>query len=183
MCACRHTCSKVDKGRPKVPGKVRVQFCHFCFAVPSIQNTWRKILLPPRRAAKVRADARPPAACTPARVVRGRLPTWGAGRARWQPGAPKQVFPFPATCMYRYVCEASTKSNLFRRPRLYLTHSFEGKIARGTALRSRGRSRAKRIFSCAPGRRQILSFGGKSRPRLWIWSSLVLARFSVWYMY
>ena len=87
---------KVDKGRPKVPGKVRVQFCHFCFAAPSIQNTWRKILLPPRRAAKVRADARPPAACTPARVVRGRLPTWGAGRARWQPGAPKQVFPFSA---------------------------------------------------------------------------------------
>ena len=80
-----------------MPGKVRVlvQFCHFCFAAPSIQNTWRKILLPPRRAAKVRADARPPAACTPARVVRGRLPTWGAGRARWQPGAPKQVFPFP----------------------------------------------------------------------------------------
>ena len=87
---------QVDKGRPKVPGKVRVQFCHFCFAAPSIQNTWRKILLPPRRAAKVRADARPPAACTPARVVRGRLPTWGAGRARWQPGAPKQVFPFSA---------------------------------------------------------------------------------------
>ena len=81
---------------------------HLCFAAPSIQNTWREILLPPRKAAKVRADARPPAACTPARVVRGRLPTWGAGRARWQPGAPKQVVPFPAMyfCMARWPPDA-----------------------------------------------------------------------------
>ena len=63
----------------------------------------------------------------------------------------------------KLLARSSPKSNLFRRPRLYLTHSFEGKIARGTALRSRGRSRAKRIFSCAPGRRQILSFGETSR--------------------
>ena len=92
-----------------------------------------------------------------ARTVRAALPwNWDQRRQRSTAAPP-----------YAHAAAAATA---FRRSRLYLTHSFEGKIARGTALRSRGRSRAKRIFSCELG---SLSFGGKSRPRLWIWSSLV----------